>query len=121
MASDDRYHPGAIERALRIWEESLASAVSATVGPGTDWATAERLCDTRADVWCALTWLASFNRPAMRLIVATWRDPDPDEHPDDRDARLGAGMGMKVATVRKLRTEALALMATYLNDGEEAA
>jgi hypothetical protein len=67
----------AIERALRMWDESLESAVSATVGPGTDWAGAERLCDTRADVWCALRWLAGFNRPAAALVVATWHARRP--------------------------------------------
>jgi hypothetical protein len=121
LASDGDYHPGNIERALRMWDESLDSAVSATVGPGTDWAGAERLCDTRADVWCALRWLASFNRPAAALVVATWHHADPDEHADDRDDRLAASRGMKRATLRRLRIEALGMLAGYLNDGEEAA
>jgi hypothetical protein len=96
------YTPRRIERALRMWDESLDSAVSATVGPGTDWAGAERLCDTRADVWCALRWLAGFNRPAAALVVATWHHADPDEHADDRDDRLAASRGMKRATLRRL-------------------
>jgi hypothetical protein len=114
------YTTGAIERALLTWDEALESAVAATIGPGTDWAGAERLCDTRADVWCALRWLAGFNRPAAALVVATWHAADPDEHADDRDDRLGAARGLRRSTLRRFRGEALALLAGYLNEGEAA-
>lgn len=118
MSSAAAYHPGDIERALRHWDDLLAGAVAATVRVGTDWAAAEAVCALRADVWCALRWLASFNPPAARLLVESFYLANAEEADDDRDDRLAASRGVKRATLRRFRNEALGLMAAYLNDGE---